>query len=154
MYKFKKSIPVEVSADAFAIQLLEIISPDFDNREALVEAIVGTSMNKTENIQHIYNAFYGITPKVQFAINEFVNCTSKVYMYVSEKSRATRDSEYVEIGKALIKDINPYRSDSLLVEYDFHDSNGNIRRETRWVEPERCSLYSEPNVLVQEDIFD
>jgi len=154
MYKFKKSIPVEISADAFAIQLLEVISPNFENREALVEAIVGTSMNKEHNIKQIYNAFYGITPKVPFAINEFVNCRSKVYMYVSEKSRTSRDSEYVEIGKALIKDINPYRTDALCIEYDFHDSNGNIRRETRWVEPEYCSLYSEPNVLTHEDIFD
>ncbi len=151
MRKFNQTISIEIEVDTIASQLLNTINPEFKHREPVVEAIIGTALNNKETLSHIYNAMNGHLPEINYKVGDVILCKSSTYMYLSEQSRAKGDSERSELGKCVIVDINPYRTEPLCVEYDFYHSDGSVTRDTRWVAMRYCSEF--PGFYVNEDIL-
>jgi len=141
MRKFNQTISIEIEVDSIANQLLNTINPEFKHRIPVVEAIIGTALNNRDSqaLGYIFNALSGHLPEINYKVGDLVNCTATTYMYVSEQSRAKKDSESAPLGKSKVIAINPFSSTPLQVEFDYHRSDGTIRKDTMWVKMNQCS---------------
>jgi hypothetical protein len=143
MKKFNQNVSVEISADKIAKDLLDKITPSYEGREALVEAIMGIAIEDNKYISHIYDVLHGKVKRSQFEKGNKLYCDYEIWMYKSEESRIKNDSEKVAIGECIVIDTNPYGYNDLLVSYDYYQHNGLIRIETSWTSSRYCTKLPE-----------
>jgi hypothetical protein len=132
MKKFNQVITVEVSVDSVAQHLLSTISDSFPHGEQVVETIIGAMLNDNK-LGFLYNSLNGYSNDINFVVGQSFYCSTKKYMYKSEESREKNDTQMSEIGQVLIKDINIYDKDKVLVSYDFYNKDGSISTKEDWV---------------------
>jgi hypothetical protein len=150
MQKFNKTIKIEVSVDSIAQKMLDLhAGSNFPHAELLVETIIGTAL-ASDKLNYIYNALNGFTNDIDFKVGQHIYCTQKVYKYVqlSNGAEETSDAkpklkwsqEYLELGDAVIKQIDLYSNKKLLVEYTAYNHVGDLKTYTEWVYHTECVL--------------
>ena len=158
MKQFNRIITVEVSVDAIAQNLLDTIAPDFKHREMLVESIIGSNID-TGKLGYIYNALNGFTNEINFAKGDKIYCSNKTYMFKTPSSIEKDNSEYAEMGDAVVIDTDVYAEKKVLIEYDHYGRKGEVTRKQAWVNHTDCVRtvptidLRKGNGIVHEDIF-
>ena len=138
MKKFNKVITIEVAVDSIAEQLLSTLSPDFKHRELVVEAIIGTGVDKN-TLSYVYNAMNGFSPEIDFKVGDIVMSEHTEYMYKTEDSRVKGNSQSEAIGQCKVINIDLYTKDKLQVEYVYYNRAGTTEPKTAWVKHTNCS---------------
>jgi hypothetical protein len=144
MKKFNQTISVEVSVDSIAEKLWSTFDPNFAHAELLTESIIGSNL-ESGKLGYVYNALNGFNNDIDFQVGQTVDCKESIYSWVPEVDSSTSTlkgtyrREYMPLGKATIVEINLYKSDKLLVEYNTLNSKGDYITETKWVDHRACS---------------
>lgn len=137
MKKFNKQIQVTVEVDQIATQLLASFTDENPHKEMITETII-ESMLQSGHVSLLYNNLNGWTNELNFKVGQQVNCTEQSYFY-DEASTVGLDltikyeQKYRKIGSCSIREINVFRSDDVLVEYDNHKKDGTYELSNRWV---------------------
>lgn len=132
MKKFNKTISIEVEVDTIAQMLLDSMAPDFKHRELVAEAIIGTSV-ESNKIDYIYNTLNGYSNEIDFKVGDNIVCDATYYGY----HEGTRKNTVY--GIAVVKEINLYSKEKLLIAYTKQESNGEPREATTWVSHHKCT---------------
>ena len=138
MKKFNKIITVEVSVDSIAEQLLSTMSPDFKHKELVVEAIIGTGVDKG-TLSYVYNALNGFSPEIDFKVGDAIVTGQTEYMYKTEESRTTRNSKPAAMEDCIVVGIDLYSPTKLNVEYTYYNQDGTTKRSTTWLKHTVCN---------------
>lgn len=138
MKKFNQTISVEVSVDSIAEKLWSTFDPNFAHAELLTESIIGSNL-ESGKLGYVYNALNGFNNDIDFQVGQTVDCKESIYSWVLDQSTGSYKREYMSLGKATIVEINLYKSDKLLVEYNTLNSKGDHITETKWVDHRACS---------------
>jgi hypothetical protein len=121
--------------------LVATFPEDYQHREILAHAIIGT--NKS-NLSYIYNALNGYTNDVDFSIGDEVMCTSEDRYERVEEAVVAQDAKpkykEVAIGKCKVVAIDMYSDRKLQVEFMSWDRY-NHKQETKkvWVNHKKCT---------------
>ena len=146
MRSFKDNYTVEISVDSIAQKLLSLMK---DNNtpyvERVVESIIGTALD-TDRLGTIYHTLMGLSLDIDLEIGEHVLCSHVTYMYKTPESREKKDSQRSELGLCQVVDINPYKKDQVLVEYDYYNVNGDVIKTTMWVRYNECKRTAVPEL--------
>lgn len=132
MKKFNKNATIEMSADSIADMFLGSQHFLFENREAFIESIIGTCLEK-DTLGIVLAGFMGVTPKCELAIGTMVYCSKMIYDYWTEESRKDSNSVSREIGNVTITDVNPYSENCYKVEFIKYRLDGNTYLQEQWV---------------------
>jgi hypothetical protein len=146
MKKFNKSITIEVEIDHIAEKLLNNFSDTSNHKELIVESIIGSMISSNnQSLNILYNALNGYTNEIDFVINEPVKVDLKVYGFWTTKSKEDNESVMGRVTNAIIKDINLYTQDKLLVEYDIPRKDGSNMKQQKWINHRDCIKLNEIN---------
>lgn len=138
MKQFNQNIQVQVSVDSIANKLLSTMKEEFEHRDMLVEAIIGSALN-SGTLLYIYNALNGFGNEINFQVGQIVECTKNIYRNAPVPGVDNPwKSQYVPIGTCEIVEIDLYRSDKLRVHYCYELENGNTKEDSMWVEQTTC----------------
>ena len=135
MKKFNKTTQIEISVDSIADMFLGSQAFLFENREAFIETVVGTCLDKG-TLGIVLAGFMGIVPKCKLEIDTVVYCTKKVYDYSTEESRTNQDTVIREIGEATITEHNPYAKECYKIVHARYKIDGSIYWADQWVTAE------------------
>ena len=132
MKKFNKVVSVDMNADAITEMFLNSQAFLFDNKEAFIECIVGTAIEKG-TLGTILGGFMGVTPKCNHAVGTEINCSGYTYDYTTAESIEKNDSVRRVIGIATIIDTDPYADKCYHIEYGKINSKGDFYMYSEWV---------------------
>lgn len=133
MKKFNQVITVEVSVDSIADLLLSSFKEDFKYKEATVEAIIGSALN-SKKIGYIFNSLNGYSNDINYIVGETVNCSKQV----SVRKEVGVERSYQAIGECKIISIDLYAENKLEVEYNSYTQNGELVKDSLFVNHETC----------------
>lgn len=150
MKKFNKSIKVEVSVDSIADKLLSMFSNDEKHSELVTETIIGNMLKDNTSISQLYNAVNGYTNEIDFKVGDVINCSDTFYTYVLNGETIGRRS--IVIGTAVVKEIDIYSNNKLLIEIETITSDGNPTVETKNVHHTDCSKIEPVKVIGKIDL--
>jgi len=140
MKQFNKTISVEVSVDSIANNLLSNMKEDFKHKELVVEAIIGSALEKG-GLGYIYNSLNGFNNEINFQVGDAVISTDRTYLGTKDETGKV-ERNHQEIGPCSVKEINIYADRKLLVEYSTYNRSGEFVVEQEWVYHKNCSKAS------------
>lgn len=132
MKKFNKNATIEMSADSIAEMFLGSQHFLFDNREAFIETIIGTCIEKG-TLGTVLGGFMGVVPKCKYAVGTDIICNNNTYDFHTIESQEKNDSVRRVIGAATIIDTDVYSDKPYHIEYWKTHNNGNPYLSTEWV---------------------
>lgn len=151
---FNEVIKIEVEVQSIYEKLLATFPEDYKHKEILSHAIIGAA-NTHGGIGYIYNALSGFTNEIDFKVGDVVLCTEQErneFIEGDDVMVRHRKTKSVEIGKCVIKEINLYKSDKILVEfteaYNYDDSG--TRTTTSWVSHKNCTKWANVQIVAQQ----
>lgn len=136
MKQFNQNIQIQVSVDSIANKLLSTMKEEFEHRDMLVEAIIGSALN-SRTMLYIYNALNGFGNEINFQVGQIVDCTKQIYRKI-DNGEGEWKSGYAPIGACEIVDIDLYRNEKLCVQYSYMQENGQMHTDTAFVEQTTC----------------
>lgn len=134
MKNFNRQITVIVEADTIAQNLLNQLNEAFAHRESLVEAIIGSSNDR--QLSFIYNSLNGFSNDVTFTVDQKVICSQEVWMYTEKDGKF--EEKRVPVGDAVIMSIDPYKDETLEIQYTYIGKDGNASAKTMRVNHSKC----------------
>jgi len=158
--KFTDVISIEISVDAIYRKLMDTFPADYQHKETLAHAIVG-SANRSGGLSYIFNALNGYTNDVDFSVGDGLICSENERKEYYDANLQTEDGKpkqvvdvdakpnwkvrWRKIGNCEVVEIDMYRSDKLRVEFRNETSQGVYEMETKWVNHKKCTEMSGNN---------
>lgn len=148
MKRFNQSISIQIEVDQIADQLLSNIDSEFKHKELVAETIIGSLLETQIGISNLYNSLNGYCNDIDFEVNESIMTTATTYDYTPDKhGEIPSSSNHREIGKAIVKEINIYKTEKILIEYTKYKSSGTAYQDSQWVHHTKCSKIEIPKVV-------
>jgi hypothetical protein len=127
---YDDTITIVVSVDAIATKFHKAIDKSNPHAVLITEAVIGTAI-QNRTLETLYNALNGFTGDIDFATGDLVYSTKKISAYKLQDTDWVRAE--VEIGVCQIVDIDLYKNQKVLIQFQVHNSRGEARTEKEWV---------------------